>query len=109
MFPGIPIVVCAYPAYTLDRLDRKSDLTAVAVTIGIAGTIDLAGRLRPGLKQIAVVAGKGLLARYLISLARDVFKKEFQGRLEWIDLTGLPMQELLGRVSRLPESRRFYT
>ena len=104
MFPGIPIVVCAYPVYELDRLDRKNDLTAVAVTVNIAGTIDLAGRLRPGLKQIAVVAGNGPLDRYLISLAREVFKKEPQKQLEWIDLTGLPMEELLDRVSRLPES-----
>jgi PAS domain S-box-containing protein len=104
MFPGIPIVVCAYPAYELDRLDRKNDLTAVAATVDIAGTIDLAERLRPGLKQIAVVAGNGLLDHYLKSLAREVFKKRYQGHLKWLDLTGLPFKEMLVRVSRLPES-----
>jgi PAS domain S-box-containing protein len=104
MFPARPIVFCTYPADELDRLDRGSDVTGVAVTVDIGGTIDLARNFQPGLRRLAVVAGTGPLDLYLASLAREIFKKNFHGQLEWIDLTGLHMQELLSRVSRLPES-----
>ena len=104
MFPGIPIVFCAHSAHELHRLDRGSDVTGVAVTVDIAGTIDLARNLQPGLRRLAVVAGTASMDLYLTSLAREIFKKDFQGQLEWIDLTGLHMQELLERVSQLPES-----
>ena len=104
MFPGKPIVFCVYPVDELHRLDRASDITGVAVTVDIGGTIDLARYLQPGLRRLVVVAGTGPLDLYLTSLAREIFKKDFQGQLEWIELTGLDMEELLGRVSRLPES-----
>ena len=76
----------------------------MAVTVDIAGTIDLARNLQPGLRRLAVVAGTASLDLSLTSLAREIFKKDFQGQLEWIDLTGLHMHELLERVSQLPES-----
>jgi len=104
MFPGIPIVFCLHSARELHRLDRGSDVTGVAVNVNIAGTIDLARSLQPGLRRLAVVAGTGPLDLSVTSLAREIFKKDFQGQLEWIDLTGLHMHELLERVSRLPES-----
>jgi PAS domain S-box-containing protein len=104
IFPRRPIVFCAYPVHELYRLDRGSDVTGVAVDVDIGGTIDLARNLQPGLRRLAVVAGTGPLDLYLTSLAREVFKKDFQGQLEWIDLTGLPLHELLERASRLPES-----
>lgn len=104
MFPGVPIVFCSYSAYELHRLERGSDVTGVAVTVDIAGTIDIARKLQPGLKNIAAVAGAGFLDRAVASHARETFKKDFQGQLEWIDLTELPMRELLERVSHLPES-----
>jgi len=104
MFPGIPIVFCMHSAHELHRLDRASDVTGVAITVDIGGTIDLARNLQPGLRRIAVVAGTALVDRSLTSLAREIFKKDFQGQLEWIDLTGLHLHELLERVSQLPDS-----
>jgi len=104
MFPGRPIVFCGYPVYELHRLDRASDITGVAVGVDIAGTIGLARDLQPGLRRLAVVAGTGPLDLYLTSLVREIFQKDFQGQLEWIDLTGLHMHEMLERVSSLPDS-----
>ena len=108
MFPGIPIVFCAHSAYELHLLERGSDVTGVAVTVNIAGTIDLALKLQPGLRQLAVVAGTGPMDLYMTSLARGIFKKDYQGQLEWIDLTGLPLHVLLERVSRLPGSTAIF-
>ena len=103
MFPGIPIVFCAHSAYELQHLDRANDVTGVAVTVDIAGTIDIAMRLQLGLRQVALIAGTGPLDVYLAARARSVLEIEYSGQLGWLDLTGLPMDELLARVSILPE------
>lgn len=50
-----------------------------------------------------MVAATGPADRYLVPLIRRVFK-DYEGQLEWIDLVGLSVEELLPRVSRLPES-----
>jgi PAS domain S-box-containing protein len=104
MFPGIPVVFCAHSAYELHRLERGSDVTGVAATVDIAGTIDLARNLQPGLRRLAVIAGAGPMDLYLTSLVLSIFEKNYAGQLERIDLLGLTMDELLQRVSQLPES-----
>jgi ABC-type uncharacterized transport system substrate-binding protein len=102
-FPGVPAVFCLINVDDLSKLDRVPDLTGVALSLDIAKTIDIARKLQPGLKRLAIVAGTGPMDRRLVSLTRQAFES-FDGRLEWIDLTGLPMVDLLERVSRLPQS-----
>lgn len=103
VFPGVPIVFCGHFVSEISILDRKDDLTGVAATLDIAETIDLARKLHPGLKRIAVIAGTIESDQYLVTLARQAFK-DYQGNLEWLDLTGLPMNDLLEKISLLPES-----
>ncbi|MFZ0240062.1 MAG: ATP-binding protein [Desulfobacterales bacterium] len=100
-FPGVPIVFCAITDEDLSTVGRLPNGTGVAVTIDIAGTIEAAQKLQPGLRRLAVVAGTGPTDRYLVPVAHRVHG-EISPALEWIDLTGLPMAELLNRVSRLP-------
>jgi len=100
-FPGVPVVFCALTVNDLSKLDHLSDVTGVALTAKIAETIGVARKLQPGLKRFAVVAGTGPIDRYLVPFARQAFEKE-KKPLEWVDLTGLPMRELLRRVSELP-------
>ncbi|UCF90990.1 MAG: hypothetical protein JSW39_22320, partial [Desulfobacterales bacterium] len=102
IFPDVPIVFCALSVSQLPKLDRATEVTGVAINLEIPGTIELARQICSGLKQIAVVAGTAPLDLYLVSLTRQVFE-DYKGKLEWIDLTGLPMAELLERVSWLPE------
>ncbi|MBN1634968.1 MAG: PAS domain S-box protein, partial [Deltaproteobacteria bacterium] len=102
-FPGVPIVFCAHFVSELSSLDRKDDLTGVAATLDITGTIDLARNLHPGLKRIAVIAGTIESDRHLVALARQAFK-DYQENLEWLDLTELTMNDLLEKISLLPES-----
>ncbi len=102
-FPEIPIVYCAEVAHGNGRLEHRSDVTGAAVTLDFAGTIELARTLRPGLKQVAVVAGTGATDQYLLSRFREAFKG-YAGKLDLIDLTGRPLDDLLEQVSRLPES-----
>jgi signal transduction histidine kinase len=88
-------------------LEHGSDTTGTAVTCDIAGTIELARVLRPGLKRIAVIAGTGLVDSFLLSTFHDAFKN-YQGKLELIDLAGLPMDTLLTRVSGLPDATAIF-
>ncbi|MFY9705031.1 MAG: ATP-binding protein [Desulfobacterales bacterium] len=101
MFPGVPVVFCALNVDDLSRLGRVPDVTGVATTVKIAETIDIARKLQPGLKRLAVVAGTGPTDRYLVPFVRHAFEK-VERPLEWMDLTGLSMKELLKRVSQLP-------
>lgn len=101
MFPGVPVVFCALNVDDLSKLGHMPDVTGVASTVKIVETIDIALKLQPGLKRLAVVAGTGPTDRYLVPFARQAFE-EVKWSLEWIDLTGLSMKELLKRVSQLP-------
>jgi signal transduction histidine kinase len=103
IFPGIPVVYCGEVAHGGKRLEHRSDVTGTALTLDIAGTIDLARRVQPGLKRIAAVAGTSMVDEYLLSLFRGAFQN-YEGELELIDLTGLPLNRLLDNVSALPAS-----
>jgi PAS domain S-box-containing protein len=100
-FPGVSVVFCALNVDDLSKLGRMPDVTGVATTVKIAETIDIARKLQPGLKRLAVVAGTGPTDRYLVPFVRQAFEK-VERPLEWMDLTGLSMKELLKRVSQLP-------
>jgi signal transduction histidine kinase len=107
LFPGTPIVYCKGVAVGGKGLEHGSDTTGTAVTCDIAGTIELARALRPGLKRIAVIAGTGLVDKFLLSTFYAAFK-DYQGKMELIDLAGLPMDALLTRVSGLPEATAIF-
>jgi hypothetical protein len=96
-FPGVPAVFCLINIDDLSKLGRVPDLTGVALSLDISKTIDIARSSQPGLKRLAVVAGTGPIDRRLVSSTRQAFKG-FDGQLEWIDLIGLPIGDLLGRV-----------
>ncbi len=101
LFPGVTMVYCRGVAVGGKGLEHRGDVTGAAVTLDVAGTIELARLLQPELKRIAVIAGTGLLDRFLLSTFREAFKG-YQGKLELIDLAGLPLDMLLARVSGLP-------
>ncbi len=103
LFPGIPIVYCAETLHPERRLVHRSDVTGTAASLDVRGTIELARMLRPGLTHVAVVAGTGATDQHLLALFREAFD-DFQVKLELIDLAGLPLDDLIDRVSRLPAS-----
>ena len=63
--------------------------------------LDDALRLRPGTKRVALVAGTTPNDEYTARLFREALKR-YTDRLDLIDLTGLPMREILARVGSLP-------
>ena len=67
----------------------------------IAGVLDAALRMRPDIKRVALIAGTGPNDAYSEQVFRNGLKP-YAGRLELIDLTKLPMEDILTRVGSLP-------
>ncbi len=107
LFRDAPVVYCGLIPHGSRPLELRSDVTGTGLTLDVAGTIEVARTLRPGLKRIAVVAGTGMIDQHLLSVFRDAFR-QYAGVLELIDLTSLPLELLLESVTGLPESTAIY-
>jgi signal transduction histidine kinase len=107
VFPGVPIVFCA-----LDEREAKSrglppDVIGVPIRFDLAATLDLALRLQPNTRRVYVVAGKAKFDAHWEAEARQTFRA-YEPRLEFVYLTGLPMDDLLREAGQLPEGSIIY-
>jgi PAS domain S-box-containing protein len=102
VFPGVPIVACEIIRHTAENLDRspwRRITTGVIIGDNAASVIESALRLRPGTRGVALVAGTAPNDAYN-EFPRAL--ESYAGKIELIDLTKLPMQEILARVGSLP-------
>ena len=102
VFPGVPIVACEILRDTAENLDRspwRRMTTGVVIGDNAASVLESALRLRPGTRRMALVAGTAPNDAY-----NEFYRalESYAGRIELIDLTKLPMQEILARVGSLP-------
>jgi signal transduction histidine kinase len=104
VFSGVPVVACEITRAAAENLDRSSwrrFSTGVILGDNITGVLDSVFRMRPGTKSAALVAGTSGNDIY----SEMVFRRGLQRyprKLDLIDLTKLPMQEILARVGSLP-------
>jgi signal transduction histidine kinase len=104
VFPGVPIVACEIDRGTAENLDRspwRSFTTVVIIGDNAAKVLDSALQLRPETKRIALIAGTASND----TSSEQIFRtglKPYAGKIDLIDLTKLPMQEILARVGSLP-------
>jgi signal transduction histidine kinase len=98
---GIPIVYCCAPALTGDSEKIPPDVPGVVMDFDWAGTLALAQRLQPNAKTLVIITGASDTDQ-----RRD---QEIVGELQPLlrnyetrHLAGLPYDELLKQVSRLP-------
>jgi PAS domain S-box-containing protein len=102
VFPGVPIVACEIirdTAENLDRSPRRRITTGVIIGDNAPSVLEGALRLRPGTRGVALVAGTAPNDAYN-EFTRAL--ESYRGKVELIDLTKLPMQEILARVGCLP-------
>ncbi len=107
IFPGAPVVFCAVEEREVKARALPPDVIGVPIKVDLAGTLDLALRLHPDTRHVFVVPGKAGYDAYWEGEARRTFRP-YEERVEVVYLTGLPMDDLLGRVSRLPEDSIVY-
>jgi signal transduction histidine kinase len=106
--PALPIVFSGIDHSTVAQLRLPSNVTGTTIRTSIRHVLTTAKALVPRLKRLAVV-GDPLEEQ----IYRRHYKKELlaiEKDVEFIDLTGLPMNELRKRVATLPEDTAiFYT
>ena len=105
-FPGVPIV-SLFNERRRDELQQfiehnpNRSITGVASTDDPAGTLQFALQLQPDTQHVAVVVGSSPLEQFwLFQVKEDL--APFRDKLDFIYLDGLPIAELLKKVSALP-------
>lgn len=101
LFPGVPVVFLS-ERREIERMRPTPNMTGLITSIDVRGTLDVALRLHPGTRQIAMISGDSEIDRLYEAIAWKVLK-DYQDRVDVIDLTGLTMDALLDRASRLPD------
>jgi signal transduction histidine kinase len=106
--PAIPIVFSSIDDGSAAQLKHLPNVTGTTIRPTIRHALITARALVPGLKRIAVVGDP---------LEEQVYRRHYKKELlaidvgvEFLDLTGLPMNELRKRVATLPgDAAIFYT
>ena len=102
LWPGTPVIACAVDERTLGAFALPPGVTAIAIRYDWEGTLRAALGLLPATRHVALVGGASPQDRSAHELARTAVRA-FGDRLDLIDLTGLPIEDLTERLSRLPE------
>ncbi|WP_254059685.1 PAS domain S-box protein [Granulicella sp. L46] len=98
IFPGVPIVFTQVTASELDGKQIPPGVTGIEGSIGLRETIDLALRLRPDSKAIAVI-DVGPKFWWRVAHAEVL---RHMGAVREIDILGPPSSGMLERVAALP-------
>jgi signal transduction histidine kinase len=99
--PNAPIVYCCTTAAAASVPNLPSDAVGVITEYNWSATLDLAQRLQPGARDIVLVSGSSDVDR----LWEADMRKAIEPRLDRYrvrHLMGLPQDELLKELSRLP-------
>jgi hypothetical protein len=76
-------------------------VAGVVIKVDPKGTLELALKAQPDTRQVVVIAGKSQDDRYVESLARQELR-EYEGRVAFTYLSGLPLEDVLKQVTSLP-------
>ena len=101
MFPGVPIVFMSVAPGRIQGHPLWPGVTGVTIPIDVRGTLDLALRLHPDTRNVAVVAGSSEFESYWLEATIQELRRHAD-RLNVVELVGLPIDQLLQKVSALP-------
>ncbi|MGE5801422.1 MAG: hypothetical protein ACM358_04130, partial [Gemmatimonadota bacterium] len=102
LWPDVPVVVCAVDERTVGGFAQPSRLALITIRYDMAGTLAAALRLLPDTRHVALVGGAAPSEQAFHELGRRAVR-ELGPRVSLIELIGLPIEETLARLSRLPE------
>jgi two-component system CheB/CheR fusion protein len=101
LFPGTPVVVCGVNGLDAARLGGQRGITGVSERTDIAGTIELALRLMPRLRRLAVVTDATNSGRGYLQMFRQA-AAPFVDRLEFKEIAGMRFSDAARALSALP-------
>ena len=102
LFTGVPIVQCSMAGDPHPKNLQDAKIAGVAVPKSASSTLEIAFRLHPDTRQVAVVTGSGPRDREMADELRGEIDT-FQNRAAVMWLSNLSLQELRGELSRLPD------
>ena len=100
LFPGAPLVFLGLTRKAVETL-RPPDATGVILVVEQQRTVSVALDLHPGTKRVVFMAGSSPADHAFEALGRSLVEARAPG-LETISLGGLPLDEQLRRLGRLP-------
>ncbi len=108
LFPGVPVVFCGVSDLEARRRGLPPGYTGVQERTDLKGTVEAALALMPGMRRLALISG----ATENGEAARQLFRQtmaDFKGRVEPVELSGLPFAEVAARLTTLsPDTAILY-
>lgn len=101
-FSGIPVVFVSVGDFELPQRGLPKNVTGVTAHADVSGTVELALRLQPDARNLFVVSGSSEYERFLTHALQPQLRS-FAGRLNVTYLSDLALEQLLNRVSQLPD------
>lgn len=106
-FPETPVVYFEHdPRFFGDRTSMPNT-ALVKGELDMEDTLALALRLQPNVRHVFIVGGASKYDQSLDALARQALHR-FEDQVQFHYLSGLPMDDLIHRVSSLPENSMLF-
>jgi signal transduction histidine kinase len=102
LFPGVPIVFVDADRNFVAAQKLPPNITGITDFLDITGTLELALRLHPNTQRVAVIVGSSQYDRGFERVARQAIES-FAGRVKFVWLRGMPVDELVEALNALPE------
>jgi len=107
-FLDVPVILYSQDSRLVGKPGPMLDAIPVMGRLDMKATLALSMRLHPDTRNLFVVTGASQFDGLLERIAREEFR-DFENRIEVQYLSGLPMDDLIRRVSSLPaHSLLFY-
>jgi signal transduction histidine kinase len=103
LFPGVPVVFCVLSEQQVSRMKLAPNVTGVWSAPPFRPTVELALRLHPNTRRVAVVSGSSSFDRDLLEIAKKDFRDFENERLEFTYLVDLTIGELQQKLANLPK------
>src|SRR5205823_4897964 len=101
LWPETPVVVCGVDERSVRDLKPPPGFAVLTTRFDMEGTVRAARALLPATRHVALVGGASAPEQVYHDLIRQAVSAV--GALDVIDLTQLPLADVLARVSSLPE------
>src|SRR5580704_2225639 len=98
MFPGVPIV---FTDASRQEAQMWPGITGVIIPVGMRETIDLALRLQPDTKTLAIISGISQWDKFWLAVAHSDLL-HYQDKVRVIDIIGPAGRQVVERVDELP-------
>lgn len=107
LFPEVPVVFGAIERREVKARQLGTDFTGIPMKVDLESTLETALHLHPGTQHVVIVAGKAKTDSYWVAEARKAFRGS-EGKVDFVYLIGLPIDQLLHDVARLPKNSIVY-